>query len=113
MVKGIGIDIVSIRRIEKMFYMYGEKFVERVLSSHEKEKLNKRVKKGEFLAGRFAAKEAITKVLEKPIAFMNLEILDNVYDKPYLEGFPDIVISISHEDDFAVAVAIRIELWKL
>jgi len=45
MVKGIGIDIVSIRRIEKMFDMYGEKFVERVLSSHEKEKLNKESKR--------------------------------------------------------------------
>jgi len=40
-----------------MFDQYGEKFVERVLSSNEKEEFKKRVKKVEFLAGRFAVKK--------------------------------------------------------
>ena len=110
MVKGIGIDIVSIRRIKEMFDQYGEKFVERVLSSNEKEEFKKRVKKVEFLAGRFAVKEAITKVLEKPVAFRDLEILDDEYEKPYIKGLSNIIISISHEEEFAVAVAIRIKI---
>jgi len=67
MVKGIGIDIVSIRRIEKMFDMYGEKFVERVLSSHEKKNLTKESKKVNSSQEDLRRKEAITKVLENQL----------------------------------------------
>ncbi|MFU2157408.1 MULTISPECIES: holo-ACP synthase [Caldisericum] len=108
MIKGVGIDIVNIKRIEKILETYGERFILRVLSKSELKELKKKGNIAEFIAGRFAAKEAITKTLENAIPFNQIEITYNDYSKPTVKNFPDIFVSISHEKEFAIAIAIRI-----
>jgi len=109
-IKGVGIDIVSVERIGKVLKNYGEKFIDRILTESEKSELKKKGNVVEFLAGRFAAKEAITKTLEKSIPFNKIEITYSDFSKPIAKDFPDIYLSISHEKAFAVAVAVRVEI---
>ena len=105
---GIGIDIVEIKRIS-----LEDRFIDLVLSDREKELLEKRVNKKEFLAGRFAAKEAFLKANHKglgDIPLKNIEVLNLENGQPFIiynnnEYFE---VSISHEKEYAVAV---VNLW--
>ena len=64
MIVGIGIDIVELKRIRKINKRQ-KKFVDRILTPFEKEIINRLTEKRqiEFLAGRFAAKEAFAKAV--------------------------------------------------
>ena len=106
--KNVGIDIVEVARIKKL---YSDTFVNYLLSDEEKEILKRY--SGEriyqFIAGRFAAKEAIIKALageekleRKEISLINHEDLSpSIKLKDY-----QLLISISHESNYAVAIAI-------
>ncbi len=108
MITGIGTDIIRLDRIN-----LDEKFVERVLSEKEQALYNDlRIDKRrvEFLAGRFAAKEALAKAMGTGIRGFNLNdisVLWNELHKPVCEfrGL-NIHISISHSNEFAVAFVI-------
>ena len=105
---GIGIDIVEIDRIKKQ--IDNKRFVEMVLSSEEIERFNNfsDIRKTEFLAGRFAAKEAIIKCLSdyENVNMNSLNITNNEKGKPEIK-YKDyiILLSISHERHYAVAIA--------
>lgn len=104
--QGIGIDIVQISRLINV----SDSFVDKVLSKEEKQIYDKyeSTRKIEFLAGRFACKEAIIKCLsDYEIPNMNdLIILNNEKGKPFIKYKSyDILISISHEKEYAVAIA--------
>lgn len=62
MITGIGIDVVELERIEKIWNKYGRKFAEKILSTEELALLPQ-ANSIVFLAGRFAAKEALSKAL--------------------------------------------------
>jgi len=99
----IGCDIVENKRlIDK-----SERFVDKVLTEKEKQLYQKR-NNVEFLAGRFAAKEAIMKCLPntKECTFLDIEVLNDENGKPYtnVKGIED--ISISHEKEYTIAVAL-------
>jgi len=114
---GIGTDIASVSRIDKIYQERKNKFLERILSPDEINIFDKN-QKIEFLAGRFAAKEAIIKAMgEKKIAFNEITILNNSKGKPYLANkefleekyltkIESFHISISHEKEFATAFVI-------
>ncbi|MDK2791294.1 MAG: holo-[acyl-carrier protein] synthase [Deferribacteres bacterium] len=96
------------------FEKYGDSFLDRILSKEELEIFLKRGKKVEFLAGRFAAKEAIAKAFKtgigKNLAFNNISILPDengalkvLIDKKMRN---DIEVSISHCHSYAMAVSI-------
>ena len=98
----IGCDIVENRRlIDK-----SEKFIDHVLTAKEKELYRQRGI--EFLSGRFAAKEAIMKCLPniQDYGFTDIEVLNDEKGKPYcnIKGIED--ISISHEKEYTIAVAL-------
>ena len=105
---GIGIDIIEIDRIKKQ--IDNKRFVELVLSREEIERFNSfsEIRKIEFLAGRFAAKEAIIKCLSdyENVYMSSLNITNNEKGKPEIE-YKDyiILLSISHERHYAVAIA--------
>lgn len=105
---GIGIDIVEIDRIKKQ--IDNKRFVELVLSREEIERFNSfsEIRKIEFLAGRFAAKEAIIKCLSdyENVTMSSLNITNNEKGKPEIE-YKDyiILLSISHERHYAIAIA--------
>lgn len=101
---GIGIDIVEIKRIS-----LEDRFIDLVLSDREKELLYKRVNKKEFLAGRFAAKEAFLKANHKglgDIRLKDIEVLNFENGQPYIvfNNIEYLEVSISHEKEYAVAV---------
>lgn len=112
MIKGIGIDIIEIERIRYSTERNG-RFSERILTQRENayyESLASNRRKLEFLAGRFAAKEAFAKATGRGIgelSFRDIEVLTDENGAPWVkvEGFSDsnILISITHSRDYAVA----------
>ncbi|MGM7703611.1 holo-ACP synthase [Pseudalkalibacillus sp. Hm43] len=113
MIVGIGIDIVEIVRIEHT-HERQQKFSERVLTVEERsyfQKLKGR-KQLEFLAGRFAAKEAYAKAvgtgIGEKLSWQDVEILPDEKGKPVLKATSDWVthVSISHSKEYAVAQVI-------
>ncbi len=63
MILGIGSDITDARRIAKVIDRHGERFLDRVFTSIERAKADKRRNRIETYAKRFAAKEACAKAL--------------------------------------------------
>lgn len=120
MIAGIGTDIVEIYRIENAMEK-NDLFIERVLSEEEKNILPKGKKKCEFVAGRFAAKEAVSKAIGtgfREFGFSDISILNDDLGKPFvvlnekvkklLISYDEykIHISISHEKQNAIAFVI-------
>ena len=65
MILGVGMDLVDVRRIEKLLHLYGERFWNRVLNPQERALLKENFSSWSalLLAKRFAAKEACSKAL--------------------------------------------------
>ena len=63
------------------------------------------IRKKEFLAGRFAIKEALYKAgLKQKFSLLNIKYHSD--DSIYLQDYPNIKISISHEQEYAIGYAI-------
>ncbi|WP_242145805.1 MULTISPECIES: holo-ACP synthase [unclassified Bacillus cereus group] len=110
MILGIGIDIIELNRIEKM--INGKlHFMERILTETERNVAAKLKGKRlvEFVAGRFAAKEAYSKAvgtgIGKEVSFLDIEIKNDPKGKPVLFTNTEYIVhlSISHSREFAVA----------
>ncbi|MGD9784923.1 MAG: holo-ACP synthase [Hyphomicrobiaceae bacterium] len=64
MILGLGNDIVDIRRIEKTLERFGDRFLNRVFTAHERARAERRpLLRAATYAKRFAAKEACSKAL--------------------------------------------------
>ncbi len=63
MIYGVGTDVVEIARIEKALARFGERFAKRILCPPELHRFENHRLKANYLAKRFAAKEAFTKAL--------------------------------------------------
>jgi holo-[acyl-carrier protein] synthase len=63
MILGIGSDITDVRRIAKVLERHGDRFIDRVFTSTERAKAERRRNRAETYAKRFAAKEACAKAL--------------------------------------------------
>jgi len=118
-VHAIGLDIVEVERIRKDIAQYGDKFINRILSEKEQESYDKRFDKDLFLAGRFAAKEAIIKALGKFLTdrppYTDLQVLNDNTGQPYFKLTDEILqklkktvilLSISHEKNYAAAMVV-------
>ena len=123
MIIGHGIDLVGVARIRRMIDDHGDRFLKRTYTEAEVAWARRR-KKGfeETLAGRFAAKEAVMKVLgtgwREGVAFSGIEILNSPQGKPYVVlhgttaeraaslGITAWHISLTHSEDLAIASAI-------
>ena len=113
---GIGNDIIEIKRIENA--VKKESFVKKVFTEKEIEYIISRGGRAETYAGKFSAKEAVSKALGTGVRGFSpndIEILNNELGKPYvifknsIEGFNSkyfVEISISHCREYAVATAI-------
>lgn len=112
MIKGTGIDIIELQRIE-VAIQKNERFIERILTKVEQAKfqtLKKHSRRIEFIAGRFAAKEAFAKATGTGIgklSFQHIEVKSDELGKPEItaKGFEayQIFLSISHSKTYAVA----------
>ncbi len=114
MSKEVGIDIVEFSRIKEKLH---DSFINRILSKEERvyfDAFNSEKRKIEFLAGRFAAKEAYTKLYKKfhtPLDFTDVKVLKDEYGAPYIVSSykpeDNIKVSISHSENYAVAICIK------
>ena len=110
----IGCDIISIDRIAKSYAKYGDSFLRHILTEAETELFQKRGFSVAFLAGRFAAKEAVAKAYRTGIGrlrFTDIEALPDENGAPTVlirgQLAPDIELSISHCREYAIAVCKR------
>ena len=120
---GHGIDIVETARIRHLFEEHGERFTDRVFTPIEQAYANRSSKRRfEHLAGRFAAKEAVLKVLgtgwRGGIAWTDIEIRNEASGQPVVHltgecariaeklGIARWLVSISHIETHATASAI-------
>jgi holo-[acyl-carrier protein] synthase len=114
MAPGIGIDVLEIDRLERALDRH-PRLAERVFTAAEREYAATRVRPGQHLAARFAAKEAVVKALGLVDGFglREIEILAGRPPTVRLEGRAaaaaagrDVKISLTHSRDFAAAVAV-------
>lgn len=114
MIIGIGLDITEIERI-KSIQAKTRKFEERVLTHKERIQLHElsETRQIEYLAGRFAAKEAFSKArgtgIGKECRFQDIEILKESSGKPilYFKGMEvNGFVSITHTKVYAAAQVI-------
>ena len=113
----LGIDIVKVDRIASAIERFGMRFANRVLTPREQRYVRQRP---ETFAGRWAAKEAVSKVLGlgvRGVGWRDIEVERLPTGQPSINlhgraaqraeqlGMGRIAVSISHEAEFAVAVA--------
>src|SRR5262245_49131474 len=113
----LGIDIIKVARIRDTLAKFGRRFSNRVLTPTEDRYVRERP---ETMAGRWAAKEAVSKVLGlgvRGIGWRDIEIVRLPTGQPSVQlhgraaaradqlGMERIAVSISHESDYAVAIA--------
>lgn len=120
MILRTGVDILEIDRLDSVSPAIRRRFIQRVYTPAEREILGE---DNEALAGRFAAKEAVSKALGSGIGFVrwqDIEILNGPFGEPVLNLYGNAVkiaerlaldtwsVSISHSRNHAVAVAVAI-----
>ncbi len=118
----IGTDICSIIRIRSAYARFGEKFLERILTPCEKAYVASHTQLlAERLAGRFAVKEAVSKVLKtgwKGVSWREIEVVKESSGAPALNltgrakvlseslGLTHWEVSLSHDGDYALAFVV-------
>ena len=119
-----GIDLVDCPRIEQMVQRHGERFLKRVFTDTERAYAKANRNEIEKLAGRFAAKEAILKLMgtgwRGRIAWTDIEVVNNAAGQPEVTlsgevktiadglGIRHISVSITHTANFAIASAVAL-----
>ncbi|SDE63081.1 holo-[acyl-carrier protein] synthase [Paenibacillus sp. UNCCL117] len=132
MIVGVGTDLLEIARIMSILEQgTGRRFLERVLTPAERCLADRRQKRlAEFVAGRFAAKEAVVKALGcglgKLVSLQDIEVLPDSLGKPVCriseaawqrlgmrpaelgkgQGGIILHLSISHSETMAMAYAV-------
>jgi holo-[acyl-carrier protein] synthase len=116
----LGIDIIKVARIRDTLAKFGRRFSNRVLTPSEDRYVRDRP---ETFAGRWAAKEAVSKVLGlgvRGIGWRDIEIVRLPTGQPSIKlhgraqaraeqlGMGRIAVSITHEAEYAVAIAFGI-----
>ncbi|MFW5487426.1 MAG: holo-[acyl-carrier-protein] synthase [Desulfovibrio sp.] len=121
MIVGLGVDLTEINRVERSIERFGQRFIDRVLGPSEQNGLPRK-RLAEYVAARFAAKEAAVKALgtgfAEGIGFHDLQVTRNsagkpgmIFHGPALEhmqamGGQRILLTLTHAKDMAAAVVI-------
>ncbi|MGB6929525.1 MAG: holo-ACP synthase [Syntrophobacteria bacterium] len=88
MIRGIGVDIVKVDRIEQAVERWGYRFLKRIFTAAEIERCQQRARPAQCLALRFAAKEAFAKALglgmRKGLRWRDIEVVHDHLGKPDL-----------------------------
>jgi holo-[acyl-carrier protein] synthase len=119
-----GIDLVDFPRIEEMIQHHGKRFINRIFTADEQAYAEKNRNRVEKYAGRFAAKEAVLKLIgtgwRGKIAWTDIEVINNGNGQPHVTldgevkkiadklGVEQISISITHTANFAIASAVAL-----
>jgi holo-[acyl-carrier protein] synthase len=122
MIESVGIDIVEVKRIEKILKKWGAKFTGRVFAEGEIIYCRNKVYPSIHYAARFAVKEAFLKCLGVgiggAIALRDIEVHNNDAGRPELHlhrnakdilkdrGITGTHVSISHTEHYATAIVV-------
>ena len=107
---GIGIDIIEVSRFRKKKYEENKNFYKKIFVKSEINYCLKFKNSAERFAGKFALKEALIKSIDRKIRFSEIET-SHLKSKPIVkikksrEKY-NFIASLSHENDFAIAVVI-------
>lgn len=86
MIFGIGIDVLKVERVERIYHKHGERFIAHLLMPEERAQLERTARPVRFLAMRFAAKEAIVKGMGTGFAhgvwIRDVGIVQNAWGRP-------------------------------
>ncbi len=114
-----GVDILAVSRLRPLMPLPGDPFWQKVYSARELQEAAERSDPLSYLAGRWAAKEAVMKTLpslgagpDGPLRENQIEILTGEDGAPllFLQGKRrNISVSISHEEEYAIAFAVNYE----
>jgi len=115
-----GVDLVDIERLNEVIERYGERFLQRVFTQQELDEVGENIAS---LAGRFAAKEAVSKALGTgigPVSWREIEILRGSQREPILRLYGSAAIlakqrelnqwslSLSHTNSYAIALVVAV-----
>jgi holo-[acyl-carrier protein] synthase len=119
---GLGTDIIATGRIAALIRERGAAFLERWFTAEEIEYCSGKAVPSRHFAARFAAKEAVVKALpmawEGPLPWRSIEIVNDSSGAPAVRfsgaigdaardaGVVEIMVSLSHCDDYATATAL-------
>jgi len=119
-----GIDLVDFPRIAEMAKQHGHRFLDRIFTASEQAYADANKNRIEKLAGRFAAKEAVLKLMgtgwRGKIAWTDIEVVNNPTGQPQVKlagevkkiadklGIKRISVSITHTANFAIASAVAL-----
>jgi holo-[acyl-carrier protein] synthase len=122
MIVGIGVDIAETARVQGLVERYGERFMRRILTDDERAEFDRRNRPHDYLATRYAAKEALAKALGTGIGerfgFHSAQIDHDGAGRPmvrFLEssrklvdelGITSALISLSDERHYVVAMVV-------
>ncbi len=115
----VGVDLVDIKRLKKVFEKHREKFQKRIFTEVEVEECEKRKNYEECYAARFAAKEAFSKAIgtgmRQGVRFRDIEVINLPSGKPVLRlygrakelaGDAFVDVSLTHTENLAIAVVV-------
>ncbi len=119
---GHGIDLVECSRIARVWDKHKQRFLQRILTPAERERCGRYRNPLQFIAGRWAAKEAILKMIgtgwRGNISWKDMEILPDELGQPLVKltgetarlaskmGIKLVRLSITHTEHYAAASAI-------
>ncbi len=120
-----GIDLVEQDRIKKIIDDHGRRFIDRLFTKNEQQYAESHKNKIEKYAGRFAAKEAVLKLIgtgwRGRIAWTDIEIINNDLGSPEVnlsgevkkimdeKNIEQVTLSITHTKDMAIASAVALK----
>ena len=120
--ESVGIDLVEVERIRQVIERHGDRFVKRVFTDQEWMYCQRKKNCYLSLSARFAAKEAVFKVLgtgwSHGVQWKDVEVLNDDRGKPEivlygrakeLAGERKVLVSLTHTGEYAAAVAMLSE----
>jgi holo-[acyl-carrier protein] synthase len=117
----VGVDIVEVERVRRAVERHGERFLHRIFTEHEVQQCRGKAAR---LAGRFAAKEAISKALGtglRGVSWREMEIVQLRSGRPSVRlharakqraallGLSAFDVSIADLAQFSIAVAVAVQ----
>jgi holo-[acyl-carrier protein] synthase len=126
MILGIGTDIVDVARVQRLLEKWGDRFLNKILTTDEKEYCLSHRNPAQYVAARFAAKEATAKCFGHGIGarmeWKHIELRRRESGQPYIQFSEhalktfcklecDVYVSVSHTREYATATTI-VESWE-
>lgn len=122
MIVGVGMDIVEVERVARLWRDYGLRFAHRILAEEEREELALLMRPEWLLAKRFAVKEAFGKAvgtgLRHPVTWTRIALAHDELGRPHLKLHAEVEqllarrgvsrhhVSVTDERHFASAIVI-------